>query len=147
MGFHRKASGGGGITPEMFGCSKMAIDEVTISSRTLLGTLTYGFDFIHSLGETPKFYFIVKEDLSNIANSDFVFVMGFYTGAFGISKIVIGPHGGYYNDNSIYGGANNSSAISLDSIDATKIKICRYGSSSNYYRYLNTGKYKIITMA
>ena len=24
-----------GITPEMFGCTKMAIDEVTISSRTL----------------------------------------------------------------------------------------------------------------
>ena len=145
MGFHRKASGG--LTPEMFGCNKMVIDEVTISSRTLLGVDTNGFDFNHSLGEKPKFYFIVKEDLSNIANNDIIFVMGFLSNAFGISNVATGSHGGYYYDNHIYGGASNSSAISLNSIDATKIKISRYGSASNYYRYLNTGKYKIITMA
>ena len=57
MGFHRKASGGGGITPEMFGCTKMAVDKVTFSSRR---TLKAAGSISHSLGEQPKIIIVLS---------------------------------------------------------------------------------------
>ena len=40
---------GGGLTPEMFGCTKMAIDEFTVSSWTK----SSAYSIPHSLGEKP----------------------------------------------------------------------------------------------
>ena len=57
MGFHRKASGGGGITPEMFGCTKMAVDKFTLSSTLLCNAHSIS----HSLGTIPKLMFIIAE--------------------------------------------------------------------------------------
>ena len=54
-----------GITPEMFGCTKMAVDTFTLTSRTNITNYTIS----HSLGEIPKFIFIVAESLP-IVNYD-----------------------------------------------------------------------------
>ena len=48
-----------GITPEMFGCTKMAVDTFTLSSTTVIKNYTIS----HSLGEIPKFMYVVAERL------------------------------------------------------------------------------------
>ena len=45
------------LTPEMFGCTKMAVDTFTLSSRTRCYTHTIS----HSLGEMPKYVFLISE--------------------------------------------------------------------------------------
>ena len=52
MGFHRKASGG--LTPEMFGCTKVAIDTVTFASDQAFMSGGVKYYLPHSLGEIPK---------------------------------------------------------------------------------------------
>ena len=46
-----------GITPEMFGCTKMAVDKFTLSSRKSCS----GYTISHSLDAIPKFMFIIAE--------------------------------------------------------------------------------------
>ena len=46
-----------GITPEMFGCTKMAVDKFTLSSRKSCN----GYTISHSLDAIPKFMFIIAE--------------------------------------------------------------------------------------
>ena len=45
------------ITPEMFGCTKMAVDKFTLSSRKSCN----GYTISHSLDAIPKFMFIIAE--------------------------------------------------------------------------------------
>ena len=59
MGFHRKASGG--ITPEMFGYTKMAIDTYTLAANTMMGDVT----LYHSLGEKPRLVMIVSDNMDS----------------------------------------------------------------------------------
>ena len=59
-----------GITPEMFGCTKMAVDTFTLTSRTIITNYTIS----HSLGEIPKFIFIVAESLPTVNNDIYNYV-------------------------------------------------------------------------
>ena len=47
---------GDGLTPEMFGCTKMAVDKYTFASKSTLNV-----PIPHSLGEIPKYLFIFSE--------------------------------------------------------------------------------------
>lgn len=53
---------GGGITPEMFGCSKIAFDDFAFSAQMDLNTR-----ISHSLGTTPKYAFWVTTQKVSIA--------------------------------------------------------------------------------
>ena len=62
-----------GITPEMFGCTQMAVDTFTLTSNTIGSN----YSISHSLGTKPK-YFIIIGDFSGVAKStnDIISVMG-----------------------------------------------------------------------
>ena len=62
-----------GITPEMFGCTKMAVDTFTLTSDTVGSE----YNISHSLGTKPK-YFIIIGDFSGVSKStyDIISVMG-----------------------------------------------------------------------
>ena len=52
------------LTPEMFGCTKMAVDTFTYSSRKVASSVTQ----THTLGKTPKMAIVMAEEVS--ANND-----------------------------------------------------------------------------
>ena len=52
---------GGGLTPEMFGCTKYAVDEFSYTSETKLPGYNDISNINHSLGVIPKFIFIIAE--------------------------------------------------------------------------------------
>ena len=54
---------GGGLTPEMFGCTKMAVDTLILTSATQLSTYTVN----HSLGEIPKVILVMSEIAPTVA--------------------------------------------------------------------------------
>ena len=62
-----------GITPEMFGCTKVAVDTFTLASNTVSSE----YSISHSLGTKPK-YFIIIGDYSGVSKStfDIISVMG-----------------------------------------------------------------------
>ena len=64
---------GDGLTPEMFGCTKMAVDTFTLTSTTVGSN----YSISHSLGTKPK-YFIIIGDFSGVSKStyDIISVMG-----------------------------------------------------------------------
>lgn len=49
-----------GLIPEMFGCTKMAVDKIVLSSDV---SVAYGGSVNHSLGEIPRIAFIVAESV------------------------------------------------------------------------------------
>lgn len=67
--YYKKASGG--ITPEMFGCAKMAIDTFVPTSNIMVNTSNYTVN--HSLGEIPKVVLIVANQLPSL-NTGFSFI-------------------------------------------------------------------------
>lgn len=54
---------GGGLTPEMFGCTKMAVDTLILTAATQLSTYTVN----HSLGEIPKVILVMSEIAPTVA--------------------------------------------------------------------------------
>jgi hypothetical protein len=46
------------ITPEMFGCTKMAVDEITFASDVASDT-----EINHSLGEIPRYVFLLRDSM------------------------------------------------------------------------------------
>ena len=64
---------GDGLTPEMFGCTKMAVDKYTFASSSKLNG-----NIPHSLGEIPKYLFILTgvDDPTSDSNLYFVAYRG-----------------------------------------------------------------------
>lgn len=109
------------ITPELFGCTKMAIDEVTFSSRTLLSEVTFN----HSLGEKPSHVIIVVETYPGSTFNDAL-------------KLMVYMNGPWFT---VTTGRNDS--MYSWTINATQLI---YPTSGPPF-YVNAGKkYKIITM-
>lgn len=65
-----------GITPEMLGCSKMAVDTYTPTANTQLGTVTLN----HSLGEIPRLVIITSNNMES-------YIAGIYTTTIKLSFI------------------------------------------------------------
>lgn len=82
MRYWKKESGGsGGITPEMFRCTKMVIDEFTPSSDLM----AYETQLNHSMGEVPKVAFVMaKEDFKVTSDTKSYVVQAYFNYAIDI---------------------------------------------------------------
>ena len=121
-----------GITPEMFGYTKMAVDTFTLTSRTKITNYTIS----HSLGEIPKFIFIVAESLPTVNGDIYNYVNTNDT------QNSYAPSGKltYYDSGFNNQTYNNSHA---KSINANSF----YVEGSAYYCYRANVKHTVITMA
>lgn len=134
---------GGGLTPEMFGCTKFAIDEFVVASRT--STSSFASNISHSLGEAPKVAIIsLIDNLSSLTNKDVFFLMRFQDAFEGSNSY----HLEGYND----GTANMVTQMSsgygtyIDTMTNNNVPL-NCPSSSYYWQYFAVGTYKVITMA
>ena len=134
---------GEGITPEMFGCTKFAIDEFVVASRT--STSSFASNISHSLGEVPKVAIIsLIDNLSSLTNKDVFFLMRFQDAFEGSNSY----HLEGYND----GTANMVTQMSsgygtyIDTMTDSNVPL-NCPSSSYYWQYFAVGTYKVITMA
>ena len=120
-----------GITPEMFGCTKMAVDTFTLTSRTKITDYTIS----RSLGEIPKFIFIVAESLPTVNNDIYNYVNTNDT------QDSYAPFGKltYYNS-----GFNNQT---YDNSHAKSINANSFHVEGAYYYYRANVKHTVITMA
>ena len=120
-----------GITPEMFGCTKMAVDTFTLTS----GTIVTNYTISHSLGEIPKFIFIVAESLPTVNNDIYNYVNTNDT------QNSYAPFGKltYYKSGFTNQTCNNSHA---KSINANSFYV-----EGAYYYYRANVKHTVITMA
>ena len=120
-----------GITPEMFGCTKMAVDTFTLTS----GTIVTNYTISHSLGEIPKFIFIVAESLPTVNNDIYNYVNTNDT------QNSYAPFGKltYYKSGFTNQTCNNCHA---KSINANSFYV-----EGAYYYYRANVKHTVITMA
>ena len=92
-----------GITPEMFGCTKMAIDTYTPAANIMMGDVT----LYHSLGEKPRLVIIVSDNMDS-------YEQGVYRDTIKICFITnwTGSSKSNFNCNALksYDGANSDSA-------------------------------------
>lgn len=122
---------GDGLTPEMFGCTKMAVDTFTLTSTTIGSN----FSISHSLGTKPK-YFIIIGDFSGISKStyDVISVMG---ANHNLSDSVDYANLSYWGDSSI-----STSYATISLISSVEFRVnapsCRFEANV---------KYTVITMA
>ena len=148
MRYWKKDSGGGGITPQMFGCTKMAVDEFILSADKSTGEYTIN----HSLGEKPKLFFILttEEITENPYNMQYLnYIMGKDFGWVGtgmnasnnsLIASYIATNVGILNENTIIPQGNNGYFFTNGTPQ----------SMSQTYRraYYKAGvTYKVITMA
>ena len=120
-----------GITPEMFGCTKMAVDTFTLTSRTKITDYTIS----HSLGEIPKFIFIVAESLPTVNYDIYNYVNTNDT------QVSYAPFGKltYYDS-----GFNNQTYYNSH---AKSINANSFYVEGAYYYYRAKVKHTVITMA
>ena len=122
---------GGGLTPEMFGCTKMAVDTFTLSSRTAC----YNHTISHSLGEMPKYVFLISEAEAQ-ANNDVSFGIGINL------NLVTNPEG-VMTAHKIGSEMEYNRTGGFYPINSTSIKF----NISNSYYWMAGIKYTVITMA
>ena len=126
-----------GITPEMFGCTKMEIQEyIPTSTGYITGSSSHLWN--HSLGVTPKVFMIIREEASNLSD-----MLNFYIG---------GRVNGAHSPALASSGANDYSYGKSYAYEChmstTLAYLLPFTSSSSYEIKLETGKkYRIIFMA
>ena len=127
---------GGGLTPEMFGCTKMAVDTFTLSSVTVIRKYTIS----HSLGEIPKFMYVVAERLPTAYNGA---IYNYVCTNVILNGIALYGKMTYYIINSVAVNHIEETNVNANSITANSFYI---NSASNNYYEANV-KYTVITMA
>ena len=120
----------GGLTPEMFGCSKIAVDKYTFALKSALNV-----PIPHSLGEIPKVLFIFSE--VNDPTSDSSQYLVRYWGA--LPKSSTSTMYGYkdYRQSNAWG-------YTTQSFNNTDTEI---NGKSSYQYWLTGEEYTVITMA
>ena len=142
----------GGISPEMFGLTKMAVDKYTPTAEDNLMTIP------HSLGETPKIAILIadKNDVGEYlsSNGTYVYVFFAYMSHMSDNKYPYGYDEGLYtNGTKRYGKLNpiaSGSGTNKSSLNETKvIFVFQYTDTTyTYYGYYKKGvEYTLITMA
>lgn len=115
------SGGGGGLTPEMFGCTMMEIIEYEATS-----TGTFSQTFYHSLGVTPKTILYISE------NGD-AFAGGLAYALLGSPRIY--PKAYAYSSGSAT--TEVTSTIFIDSIRTSSFRAASlYATSGNKYRFV-----------
>ena len=130
-----------GITPEMFGCTKMVVDTYTPTANIQMGSVT----LIHSLGVIPRLLIIVAD------NQDSYIAESYHT-TLKLAFVVNWNSSSYSN---FYSGAvkSNTGAIQSDSTASANFTFTNrtIKSDANYspgVYYLPAGEtYKICTFA
>lgn len=141
-----------GISPEMFGLTKMAVDKYTPTAEDNLMTIP------HSLGETPKIAILIadKNDVGEYlsSNGTYVYVFFAYMSHMSDNKYPYGYDEGLYtNGTKRYGKLNpiaSGSGTNKSSLNETKvIFVFQYTDTTyTYYGYYKKGvEYTLITMA
>lgn len=128
-----------GITPQMFGCTKMAVDSFTLASDTVMPTSTSSPKyFSHSLGVKPVFMAIIADMPINTTTTRYIYSLVSYRAR----DVDNGSISAMATANGAMGSENGTWVANLTS--ATQIALALSGSS----RYLKGGvTYKVITMA
>lgn len=132
---------GGGITPEMFGCTKMAVDTYTPAANIMMGDVT----LYHSLGKIPRLVIIVSDNMDSYEKGTYrqTIKIGFITNWNGSAN-------SNFSCNAVksYDGANSNSANTNANVTLSSSYI---RGNTNYVpgvNYLYGGdKYTIYTFA
>ena len=121
---------GDGLTPEMFGCTKMAVDKYTFASQTDLAT-----GIPHSLGVAPKYVFIFSylTDLPTLS----YYLIEYYGRCAGNSN------GGITQGWMIYSSSGKWEHTSMGFVNTESI----LKANASYYYWLTGVEYTAITMA
>lgn len=119
-----------GITPEMMGCTKIAVDKITFSIRTSVANVA----LTHSLGELPKFFILWSNNTGKVSED-----VIYSAGAVAPNSYSNKMHGGtaYFSSSKPY-----ITNVGSNNVDATTIK----PANTNYY-YTAGVEYTLITMA
>ena len=118
-----------GLTPEMFGCTKMAVDTFTLTSNTTSNNYTIS----HSLGTRPK-YFIIIGDYNTPKSTN-----GIYS--------VMGANHGLYTDINYASVSYWSSRIETSYAPINEISSTSFMVTNPSFRFVANVKYTVITMA
>ena len=122
---------GGGITPEMFGCTKMEASTFTLASRTSVGSYT----ITHSLGVKPRAIVVLAIDELTVNDDVETFV-----GVTRLGNTQSGQVHFYHSTGNYYSDSNY--AKGFNSIDENTAVL------SASYRYFGAGiKYGVLAMA
>ena len=121
---------GDGLTPEMFGCTKMAIDKYTFASQTAIDV-----GIPHSLGVAPKYVFIFSysTDLPPLSS----YLIEYFGRCPGDSN------GGTTQGWIIYSSSGEWRYRSLEFYNNKSV----VKSNANYYYWLTGVEYTVVTMA
>ena len=128
-----------GITPEAFGCTKMAVDEFTVTIRTQIVYARY-FDVSHSLRDIPTYALIYLEGHIPETSGDIVEMYYRQAGTTYSRTETISSNG----ELAIINGSDYSRIASTTD---TLLRLNAGVNNSSYFKYLSPGKYKVITMA
>ena len=117
---------GGGLSPEMFGCTEIAIDKLVFASNTEIGTLN------HSLGKKPKFAFLIfnGENVTGTPSRVYVAIGSAYIDKDGTSVFHFEVQ-------------SNTAGSGYGDFKETETTV----TFSAPYFYYNVGEYTLITMA
>ena len=118
-----------GITPEMFGCTKMAVDKYTFASQTNLAT-----GIPHSLGVAPKYVFIFSY-LTDLPTSSSYLIE--YYGRRAVNN------GGATEGWMIYSSSGKWQQTTMGFVITQSI----LKTNASYYYWLTGVEYTVITMA
>ena len=124
-----------GITPEMFGCTKMAVDTFTLSSTMEIKNYTIS----HSLGEIPKFMYVVAERLPTSYDGA---IYNYVNTNINLDSITLYGKITYYSIN-----ASNVNHIVETNANANSITANSFYINGSYNYYEANVKYTVITMA
>lgn len=142
---------GGGLTPEIFGCTEVAVDEVTFASRTAID-YSNGVILNHSLGKPPRVViFAITETPSQKSNKDEQALIACHKDTFhGESNTDSLTTFALTYDGSAYAWAVKVSGNGggyVANRDSTTITLKNGSSSTSSYNYIPKGTYKVVTMA
>ena len=118
---------GGGITPEMFGLTKMAVDTFTYTSKRMLRNQ----DFYHSLGKEPKLVLLIHDTAYTYASEPLEISFATTLTNYGVRVV-------YSTAAGVVDGENK---ISLYTINDSRFEV----TESNSFHL--KGTYNLITMA
>ena len=119
-----------GLTPEMFGCTKMAVDTFTLTSRTSATNYTIS----HSLGTEPKYFIIIGDYDDSNSIYDIFSVMG---ANHNLSSIVYYANICYWANSSF-----ENSYVTISPISSVGFKVDNVN-----YNFKANAKYTVITLA